>query len=73
MDQFFLEDKKICQHEDTFQRRDENNANQECRKHPLHQPLTATKMALSFLPIHGVALSKIGFQIKETGRTIGAF
>ncbi|OMO87954.1 Retrotransposon gag protein [Corchorus capsularis] len=59
MDQFFLEDKKICQHEDTIQRRDENNANEECRKHPLHQPLTATKMALSFLAIHGVALNKI--------------
>ncbi|OMP06690.1 Retrotransposon gag protein [Corchorus capsularis] len=66
MDQFFLEDKKICRHEDTFQRRDENNANQECQKHPLHQPLTATKMALSFLAIHGVALNKIGFHTRDT-------
>ncbi|OMO75658.1 hypothetical protein CCACVL1_16080 [Corchorus capsularis] len=62
MDQFFLEDKKICQHEDTFQRREENNANQ-CRKHPLHQPLTATRMALSSLAIHGVPINKIGRQV----------
>ncbi|OMO61347.1 Retrotransposon gag protein [Corchorus capsularis] len=60
MDQFLLKDEEINQVEDTPQRQVRSYANHGCHKLSLHQPLTATQMALSFIAIHGVALNKIG-------------